>query len=246
MDIYFVGDIHGEFKEFLYKIKRTQLQNAYLIFAGDFGVGFYSENYYIDIFNHINKYLIENNIHFYAVRGNHDNPEYFDNRKYGNITLVKDYTILNLLNTNILCLGGAYSIDRFDRIKEYKDKLKKIKKYNKKPNKTYWIDEYFIYDENFDFENSNIDIVVSHTAPNFCYPLLKNNLEYFAINDNVIIADCDKERELLNKVYNRLKHNLKYWFYGHFHVSHTECIDNAYFNALNIDEIKTIYFEKFI
>ena len=78
--IYFTGDIHGEFNSFGYGItKRYGIKNAHVIVAGDIGMGFYKHNYYVDMFTSMNKRLSALNVHVYFVRGNHDNPDYFNN-----------------------------------------------------------------------------------------------------------------------------------------------------------------------
>jgi hypothetical protein len=52
------------------------------------------------------------------IRGNHDDPYYFNNKvfSYSNVELLEDYTILTVGNDNILCVGGAISIDRLYRL----------------------------------------------------------------------------------------------------------------------------------
>ena len=96
----------------------------------------------------------------------------------------------------------------------------------------------------------NIDIVVTHTAPNFCYP----------INDNVSIVNGYHEMEklygkdlkqelrieraevtaLYDALVDQFKHTPKYWFYGHFHSSKVTFNRNIEFILLDINEIKEI------
>ncbi len=59
------------------------------------------------------------------VRGNHDNPAYFDGAmlNFKRFVAVPDYSILQACNHTILCVGGAISgaisIDRIYRINEW-------------------------------------------------------------------------------------------------------------------------------
>ena len=55
------------------------------------------------------------------VRGNHDNPAYFDGVQFNHkrFLAVPDYTILSACNHTILCVGGAVSIDRCLRMQEW-------------------------------------------------------------------------------------------------------------------------------
>ena len=68
------------------------------------------------------------------VRGNHDNPAYFDGAMFNakRFITVPDYSILQACNHTILCVGGAISIDRIYRkingIKENTDSISMIRK----------------------------------------------------------------------------------------------------------------------
>jgi calcineurin-like phosphoesterase family protein len=65
----------------------------------------------------LNKFLHEKDIFMIAIRGNHDNPEYFKgDYKFTNLHLVPDYTVLKLEGQNFLFIGWSISIDRKPRI----------------------------------------------------------------------------------------------------------------------------------
>ncbi|MCC8173642.1 MAG: hypothetical protein LIO65_04445 [Odoribacter sp.] len=51
--LYVSGDIHGEFRKFLYEFKRKQIQNATVIIAGDCGIGFEKFEYYRQLYNRL-------------------------------------------------------------------------------------------------------------------------------------------------------------------------------------------------
>ena len=78
------------------------MSDCSVIVCGDIGMGFYKLNYYIDIFKSMNKKLAKKNIQLYFIRGNHDNPDYFncipeELMSFSHVHLVRDYTVLHLL-----------------------------------------------------------------------------------------------------------------------------------------------------
>jgi len=137
MDIFFLGDVHGQFDYLNWKIKDNPdvFNNSSIIQVGDFGIGFkYNESSEKISLKKLNDTCVKHNIHIYAIRGNHDNPSYFNQNHdpvYSNIHLVPDYSVLTIDGKNILCIGGAISIDRVYRIEGI----------------DYWKDENFIFDE---------------------------------------------------------------------------------------------------
>ena len=113
-----LGDIHGMYGRLRWMVKPSNdrcITDAYIIQVGDFGVGFYRENYYKFEFQLLNKELEKSNCHLYVIRGNHDDPSWFKETHnpfgYKNITLLQDYSELNLLGKSILLVGGAISIE---------------------------------------------------------------------------------------------------------------------------------------
>lgn len=219
--IYFIGDLHRNFQW----LENTlgEYKESDIILLGDVEFQFGNEAW-LKWFNSFNKELIKNNTHIYAIRGNHDNPFYWFDQQYTftNIHLVKDYTILDL-KYKILCVGGAVSIDR---------KLKGNK---------YFKEEEFVYDEEFCNNVKDIDIVVTHSAPEFCYPRGYDNsfLQTYYEIDKELRSDLVAERALLSRMYDVLRHNndIKHWMYGHFHSSKTENIFGTKFCLLNICEV---------
>ena len=114
----FVGDIHGEFKSIEGLMKHTDLYDTTYVFAGDCGFGFYKDDYYKYIFNKLRKTTHNYNNQCLFVAGNHDDRDYYINKKI-NIKYFKtipDYTVIKTPNHNVLCVGGAISIDRSHRI----------------------------------------------------------------------------------------------------------------------------------
>lgn len=218
-----LGDIHGSFKRLI------DFRDCNLIQVGDFGLGFGSFRDDEKSLDYFNVPLAARKIHVYAIRGNHDNPEYWDGRykdRWSNIHLVPEYTVLEIEKFKVLFLGGAISIDRKLRIE----------------GKSYWKDERFNYDEDklnaVLKEAGNIDIVISHSAPEFCFPRGYNlSVENYAFGDKELKGDIAMERAELARAYEVIKpHKLMGWFYGHYHDDHDEVIEGVRFRLLGIGE----------
>ncbi len=232
--ILYLGDIHGNFNLISQYIKHYGIENAYIIQVGDFGVGFATLEKEKRALDYINQVLVRNNVMLYAIRGNHDFKPYFDNDPFmfSNIKLVADYTILNLeLDIlgltevkNILCIGGAVSVDR----KLRQTKSQREGNYQVQPGQSWWDDEIFLLDNEKLAAMRNIDIAVTHTAPDYCIPDNSNGLGFFVdniirqTNDMELKTDLLFERRQVTDAFHTLRLNgndIKHHYYGHFHKS---------------------------
>lgn len=240
-NIILVGDIHGDLNIIAYHQKMNKITNSLYIQLGDFGIGFKNKfkeiqtlEYYNDIFKKKHNYV-------YAIRGNHDDPSYFDGSfDKSNIKLVKDYSThsfnINGFNLNILFLGGAVSIDRIER-KGYLT--------NGKNGSDWWKGEEFIFNPEQLKTFTNIDIVVTHTAPSICLPFSSGDIvNYYKNIDKNLETDLLNERELLTETYNILKenNNLKYWIYGHFHKSLQDIKNDTKFICVDMNRFYSIQY----
>lgn len=217
--------------------------------VGDMGMGMRQWRSQKTKLTDLNDFLKEHNCLLYAIRGNHDDPSYFTGTSaYSNIVFLEDYTVLQHDTGNILCIGGAISIDRSKR-KRDNITLNNIKadyrSYFKKE-KFVWKPE--VLDEIF--ETMKIDIVVTHSAPKNFPPIGFNNLvRQWAQADDLSRTKADKangvdlimelvaERKDIERVQQKFIHNPpKTWFYGHFHYSETSYIDGIETILLDIDE----------
>lgn len=227
--MHFLGDIHGDFyviQNFCRKFG-NQSETVNLIQVGDFGAGFESIEGFMSKMDYLNQILITHNVVVYAIRGNHDDPQYFDGQHnfWTNLKFIKDYDILNIENKNILFMGGAISIDRLDRVE----------------NKSWWRDEIFVLREDLLNKMTDIDIVVTHTAPPFAAPNKINDLVLsYAMGDTNLIGDLAYERNLLNQAWEILIKNntIEKWYYGHFHFDKVEMLGGVEFNLLPINTTK--------
>lgn len=241
--LYISGDIHGEFRTLVYNIKRLKINDAIIIVAGDCGIGFEKIGHYEQLYRKINKTLNTNNCILLLVRGNHDDPRYFEEEliDFPRMKTIPDYSIVKTAHRTGLCIGGAISLDRHDRLSEIE-----MRRIMRKPEiSIYWENEYPVYKESEIQQMSDagisIDTVITHTAPSFCYPQTKRGIEFRMLNDKDLEKGLNAERQVMTLIYNKLienNHKIKDWMYGHFHMSHTEFIDGVRFSLLDIEELK--------
>ena len=242
------GDIHGDFNKLIHKCCiRYKVRNALIVVAGDCGVGFERLGYYEYVYERNRKYLSGFNCWVVMVRGNHDNPAYFNTPNricHECFMTVPDYAVLTACGHTVLCVGGAISLDRTMRTNSpyyhpvsLDDPLR--------PN-VYWPDEPPFFDEAALDEISSlyaIDMVVTHTAPSLCERIVKQGLYFFSVDDDTLMADVEAERHVLDQLYGYLTshgHPLCYWFYAHFHQSWHYEMDGVMFNMLDIMEFREV------
>lgn len=210
-DIYVLGDIHGKISIIEELIIKNDLKNCYILCVGDFGIGSFLPDIGENGFIKLNNLLKSKNIIFYTIRGNHDNPKYFDGSyTYSNLKLLKDYHFEIINDIRFLFVGGAISIDRILRMK--KDL------FMMNPNlKCWWADEKFIYDET---KIKECDILITHSCSSWQVSqlLLNNNiLDNISIIDYTLINDLKDEQNDIGKLMINCK--CKQSYHGHFHMS---------------------------
>lgn len=216
--MFFVGDLHGYYNKL--KSKICYNNNSNYIQLGDFGVGF-SENDF-SILNDLNDILVEYNSNLFVLRGNHDNPEFWNgNSNYSNITFVKDNSVLDIEGHSIYFLGGGISIDRVAREINY----------------SYWLDESVDYNIILDKE---FDIICTHVPYRDIYPSFMDTssiVRYFSEFDKNLLTDLEKENKFMKYVNDYIQRiDCKYWFSGHFHESCYMEKNGILYKSLNIDE----------
>lgn len=224
----FLGDIHGDYN--VIKQIAQEEPDSYIVQVGDFGIGFRNETEEAARLDNLNESLIESNCILYAIRGNHDDPKYFDGSVCRtNIELLADYSCRNILGYNILFVGGAISIDR---------------KYRQVRNMGWWENEKFTVLPHLLTELPKIDILVTHTAPTFCMPIGINDLvRQFAANDFNLISELQTERILVDRLFELLANNDSTptnHFYGHFHMDSVDYIDDTKHVCLDINHTYTL------
>lgn len=222
MRLMYLGDIHGNFNIISQYVNRFDIKDTYIIQVGDFGVGFKSLVKETRQLEDINTTLSKRNVFLYAIKGNHDKPSYFENDPFGfsNIKLVADYTVLNLAGKNILCIGGAISIDRTDRYtKKQREGIFDVTNGNEE----WWPNEEFNYIDEKLVNLRDINIVVTHTSPDYCWPDNSNGFapivnDYAKRDTDLKMALLD-ERRKMSMAFHTIKMNndIEFHYYGHFH-----------------------------
>lgn len=242
------GDIHGDFVPLVYEIcVRYGMRDALVIVAGDCGLGFEKTGAYDNVFRRIQRRLIQNNCWIAMVRGNHDDPAYFEPQKDGKTLIrhsrwctIPDYSIIQACGRTILCVGGAISVDRQVRLREMVRHPGKV---------YYWENEAPLYNQNaldeIKMQGLCVDTIVTHTAPSFCEFRSKEGLATWAQNDPQLIEDCNAERASMDAIMAHVKrdgHPLERWYYGHFHNSWHSEIDGVWYKMLDIMELLEVPF----
>lgn len=226
-----VGDIHGNFKDFINKLKRLQITNTLLIQVGDFGLGFETYRKDLEELYNLDTILQETKNHLYILRGNHDFPYYWRKENFemnmDNLKLIPDYSEINFIldngniNKNALFVGGGVSIDRFDRLIKYANETNS---HDSKCKQTYWEDE-IIKDKVDKISKISFDYIFTHVPPKVLFEnttLNTNLIDYFMKKDIHLSKDLEIENKILNKL---IKIDFKQIISGHFHMSH-RCIFN--------------------
>ena len=223
-----IGDLHGEYINFVYKSVKLKITDTTFIQVGDFGLGFHDINHDIQTLDGLNNFLINSNNQLYIVRGNHDDPYFWKHShelRFTNIFFAQDYDVLTIEDQKILFIGGGISIDRA----------------NRKIGKDYWKDEEFILDEALLNKAcaSEINIVVTHIAPDNVWPYMFTPLvKHYISREPGLEAALDLERRNMSMVYEKVvKAGCRQWYYGHYHQSMVEEKGGVLFRCLDIGEM---------
>lgn len=218
--IYIVGDIHGKWDQLFLKIKASGIRNFTLIGVGDLGVGFLDADKQARQFDYTNSFFGGKGIDFIGIRGNHDDPSYYDGSiDRSNFKLLPDYTSLTLNDKEFLFVGGAVSIDR------------KIRK----EGVSYWADEKFFLDHS---KIKRCDVLVTHSAPTWSGPFDKSGISGWCDRDETLWDECLQERkdhDVLIKLCGASRH-----YCGHFHTSSSVDFDGCISTILDELEVKEI------
>lgn len=230
----FVGDIHGDLRELVWNLTiRRKITEADIIVAGDFGVGFSGKDREMDyLYSRVNKRLEKYDLVIYVVRGNHDNPSFFDGNHnfYPRLVFLEDYKPIELCEKIILPIGGGISIDQEIR----KQKNLEYERFGSKK-RLYWSNE-DVRRVNIKELPKRVDIIVTHESPISFEPI-------------IVKQDLGIETSLWNRILDSRRYldtikdnvNFKYWIHGHYHKSTSGSWNNAIYRGLDIKELFEIY-----
>ena len=162
--IYITGDTHRSFSRLLVPGIEFNQDNVFVI-LGDAGINYYLDETDQDLKNSLNNLGIT----FFCIQGNHEErPENISTYKetsmfdgivyieddYPNLVFAKNGEIYNIEGNRILVIGGAYSVDKYYRLR----------------NGLNWFrDEQLSFQEQDEILNKvrgeRVDYVFSHTCP---------------------------------------------------------------------------------
>jgi len=227
--IAFIGDIHDWWVEAFRSLKTKGLSDCAVFHAGDMGAGFERPQKEMRRLQNLNNLLKGIGLTMYCARGNHDDPDWYDGRiDMSNLKLLPDYSVVELGLRKVMVVGGAVSVDRMKR-NAY------LKRNDSHKHVGWWPGEWPVYDEAKIDAAGKVDVVVSHTAPDFCEPLKKDGLYQFLEHDRGLWDDTRLERNIMSKIYDRIRSHgtPDLWAYGHFHMNHTSYFEGTKFVALD-------------
>lgn len=230
MGTIYLGDIHGNFDFVSWYIKAHNISDCSIVQVGDFGIGFMNEsniNKEAQSLKKLNDVLVNFNVTLYAIRGNHDNPKYFDGtfNLYERIHLMPDYSIESIEGKSHLFVGGAISIDRKYRTEGV----------------DYWPEEKFKLDESKLQDITGIDVLVTHNSMSFLPPYSINQLVLdFASTDAGLLEQLLEERAAFTKMWDILtkenRNSIGLHVYGHFHFDETTFLNDTKHVLLSINK----------
>ena len=210
--IYLTGDTHGGFDNIIKFCNRNKTTiDDIMIILGDVGL-----NYYLNSADYINKTkLSELPITCICVHGNHEQrPQNIESYKtsenefgkfcyeeeFPNILFCIDAEVYMFSKKTFLCLGGAYSVDKYYRLQNgyawFKDEQmnEDTKRYVK----------HKMFGRKFDY-------IISHTCP---YKYIPREMFLGQVDQSMV---DDSMEYFLDEV----EENIEYgaWFCGHYHTN---------------------------
>lgn len=225
-DLYFVGDIHQEWKLLVYDlVNRYDIKDANVVIVGDVGYGFCKKVYYDNLYKKLHDRLEKNNICIYGLAGNHDDRSWFiEENSYPRFKFLKDHETIKLSGKSIYPIFGATSIDD-DWRKRYNEKMEKYGS-----SKRVWWETEDIVKKYKDLPGK-VDIIASHTAPLSFDPVI-TRLD--GESEETYLRDLEN-RKYLDYVFRNIR--CDYWIFGHFHHSYTGSLENTIYKCLDINEL---------
>lgn len=238
------GDVHGDFSRF-YKIQQlAQEANETwgIIILGDAGV-----NFWLSKRDKVLKYRICHkypNLQFYLLRGNHETRpqnistmrlkynvnvwgDCYSEEEYPNIHYLIDGQTYTFGDYTALCLGGAYSVDKYWRLER-----QSLGSYA-----GWFPDEQLSKEEMQEITNQvkgkSFDFIFSHTCPLSFQPI-------YLFSPYIDQSTVDNSMETwLEKLKDQVQ--WKSWCFGHYHedrIIHTNPHIRMFFHS--ITELETL------
>lgn len=220
--LWICGDIHGEVSELVRNAVNRGISRADILVVGDFGVGFGRPKSMDVAYGKVRAALEKNDICVYTIRGNHDNPAFFDGRHdYERLRFLPDHRLVEICGKKIYPIGGAVSAD-IDLVDPLTRKSRRmvndaLVRYGSSK-RVWWPDEAPVQPAVGSVPSA--DIVVSHEAPlSFDPPLVRVDHVRDETWQKIV-----ESRKCLDCVLHAIKPAL--WFYGHYHKHFEEIVQH--------------------
>lgn len=249
-----IGDIHGNVGG-LHRVMRQcfaefPFDAMHFIQVGDFGLGFDGHDNDMRSIETIADVLSETDSQMYILRGNHDNPWFWEQYRvlFDRIHFVREYEWRTIGGAVCCFYGGAISIDRTYRTREYRNKGREL----------YWASEAVEIHPDHDTSllvnrPPHIDMIVTHDVPHKPFSRYDANSSAvldWASGDKELLRDIrqhqtsiDGFRATVLDIYQSSGQDYyPTWYHGHYHESYDtpkqESDDTFYhLRGLGIDEI---------
>jgi len=210
--VYYTGDIHGSKYEVTRFCRRMNLtREDIIVLLGDVGANYYGDKQDLEL-KHALKRVKPT---FLCIHGNHEMrpatiPSYemkewnggqvWYEPEFPNILFAKDGEIFTLDGMKHLVIGGAYSVDKFYRLRKgfawWPDE---------QPN-----DEIKAYVEQ-QIKTQSIDVILSHTCP-FKYEPVEAFLPM--VDQSTVDTSTEQWLDHIEETY-----DYKQWLCGHWHIN---------------------------
>jgi DNA repair exonuclease SbcCD nuclease subunit len=228
-----IGDVHGKFDQLVLKMKVVLEGNTGVNFVqlGDFGLGFEKPVVDWNRLYDVNSMLQKSNSMMYVIRGNHDNPAFWDwgtNFHFSNIEFVPDDYTRIIEDKVCYFAGGAVSVDRTRR----------------RQGIDYWCGETY-NPKPVRYITDKIDILFTHDVyhPSSPYTIANSAVvNYFADVDENLIEDLQISQSVMENLYNDIiQTNPNFvWYHGHYHESHVTNNNEQITHSLSELEFKEV------
>lgn len=245
MKVLFAGDTHGQVDQIAYLVHQAWLERAEAIFIlGDFGA-WEHEKSGEEFLDAVDFLATRQGIPVYFLDGNHDKSsllhEYYEPNEEGFLVCRESlfYAPRGLRWTwngrTFMSFGGAYSVDKAERLESERDKFKKAAKREKyrraayRPPKeiptyegTLWFPEEEATDEELDAilaaDSSHVDVLLTHDKPIASSPTYNRK-------DWTKIPGCEPNQRRVQRLVTELRPNLL--LHGHLHIRYTDQIRSS-------------------
>lgn len=211
---YLTGDCHGTFKKIEFFVRRHKTtKEDILVILGDAGINYYLDKRDIKIKKELEKLPLT----LLVIHGNHEaRPQALDTyherewrggivyyeEDFPSLLFAKDGEIYDFDGESAIALGGAYSVDKWFRIRVGKPWFQ-----DEQPSK----ESKQYAEKQLEERKWEVDYIFSHTCPEYMMP---TDLFLRGLDQSTV----DRTTEIwLEEIAKKTK--FRKWYFGHFHAN---------------------------